>query len=641
MARRSVRRALLAVGLLIAGRGGTCAAQASALRPRAVPPKPATIERPAAPNRLTLKFRDGVRVRAVAGALASETGAALTGAREVAARHRLSFAPLIALPQAKLDALEARAAVRSGAMQPDLGGMLVAHGAEETLEAAARELLALDEVEWVHFAELAPPPPCSDLVPATPHYFAQGLQSYHGPDPGLNMAFAWSLGAQGQGVQIADCEYGYIQGSEDLCAIADEPGQTIHPNTIANGWDNHGTAVFGEMIGLSNGYGITGLVPAASGLFFPELSVEEGNRRLAAITNAIATVDAGDIVVLEMQTTGAGGNYGPAELDPAVWNVTKVGTDAGVVVVAAAGNGNQNLDSAPYAPYMALDDSGAIIVGAGTASTQHNKLSFSTYGARVDVQAWGEQVFTQGYGDFSQLGGDKKQRYTAGFGGTSSATPLVASAAAALQSLAQATHGCAMDSRAIRQLLIDTGRPQGTGGHIGPFPDMQAAALATLDLLPDCSYGCGNNHIEGAEQCDGADAAGCAGPCAADCTCQAFGPGSAADLLVTNFEPVSGRLWIAWTPACEATGHALISGPLDSVATYSYTGQLCGLGAGGSYGPFKLGTGSHFFLVAGHRDGIEGSYGTDSAGQERPEQTTDPTCALQQDLSLPCAGVVP
>jgi hypothetical protein len=617
------------------------AAGTVAPRPRSPLSKPATIDRPAWPSRLTLKLRDGLAVRARAGGLVSQTGAALAGPRGVAARHGLSFTPLIDLPPSVLATVEARALARSGVAQPDLAGMLVAHGPDAALEPAARELLPLDEVEWVHFAQLAPEPPCSDLPPPTPHYYAQGLQPYHGPDPGLNMAFAWSLGALGQGVRIADCEYGYIPGTEDLCGILDEPGQTIHPDTIANGWDNHGTAVFGAMIGLQNGYGVTGLVPGSSGLFFPELSVEEGSRRVTAITNAIAAVDAGDVVVLEMQAVGAGGGFGPAELDPAVWTVTKVGTDSGIVVVAAAGNGNQNLDGAPYAAYMAQGDSGAIIVGAGTADVSHTKLGFSTYGSRVDVQAWGEEVFTLGYGDYQTLGGDKRQRYTDSFGGTSSATPLVASAVGALQSLALDTHGCALDSRGVRQLLVDSGIPQGAGGHIGPFPDLQAASQAVLDLLPDCSYGCGNDHVEGSEACDGSDAAACAGPCASDCTCLAFGPGAASGLAVTDFHHPSQRMWIAWNPACAATDHALVYGPLDLVGSYAYTGQICGLGATGSHGPFQLPAGSWFFLVVGNADGIEGSYGKDGDGQERPEQTTDPACALVQDLSFPCTAAAP
>ena len=69
-----------------------------------------------------------------------------------------------------------------------------------------------------------------------------------------------------------------------------------------------------------------------------------------------------------MQTVGPGGSSGPAEIHPMVWLVTRLGTDAGVVIVAAAGNGEQDLDSADYDEYRGRGDSGAIIVGAGTSA---------------------------------------------------------------------------------------------------------------------------------------------------------------------------------------------------------------------------------------------------------------------------------
>ena len=59
-------------------------------------------------------------------------------------------------------------------------------------------------------------------------------------------------------------------------------------------------------------------------------------------------------MLLEMQTIGANGNYAPAEYSPAVWQVVKAATDAGIIVVAAAGNGNENLDAPGYASYRAL-----------------------------------------------------------------------------------------------------------------------------------------------------------------------------------------------------------------------------------------------------------------------------------------------
>jgi hypothetical protein len=89
----------------------------------------------------------------------------------------------------------------------------------------------------------------------------------------------------------------------------------------------------------------------------------------------------------------------------------------------------------------------------------------------VNVQGWGQNVFTLGYGHFDCYGGDLRQCYTSTFAGTSSASPFAASAAVALQDAADDP----LSPQNLRALLIDTGIPQGSGGHIGPFIDLRAA----------------------------------------------------------------------------------------------------------------------------------------------------------------------
>jgi len=615
--------------------GAAGAGRSAALRPRVPIAKPATVSRPSPDSYLTVKFRDDLRARATDGAIVFSAGRRIDPLRVVADEYGLTFAPLVRLPADKLAALEARAAARSGRAQPDLAGMFVVRGPEVRLEQAASDLLALDVVEWVDFVVRMPEPPCTDLPPATPDLFAQ--QTYHSANPGLNVAHMWGLGARGQGIEIADCEYAYILGTEDLCGITNEPGQTFRPDVIALGWDDHGTAVLGMLVGIDNTYGIKGIAPDAAASFFPEASVEEGeDRRLTAVTNAIASVGAGDVVLLEMQTIGGGSGYGPAELDLGVWNATRTGVDAGVVVVAAAGNGNQDLDSATYDDYRARGDSGAIVVGAGTYTTAHAKLGTSTFGSRVNLQGWGAAVFTAGYGDFFQLGGDKRQRYTDTFDGTSSASAMVAGGVALLQSYSEQVHGCRLEPGAARQLLIDTGFPQlGAGGHIGPFPDL-ASAAADLLAQGDCTWPyCGNGVQEGEEECDGSDG-GCTGPCMSDCTCPPSTPGEATDLRVVSWN--APNLTITYTPACASTDHSIVYGKLEKLGTaFPYFNQYCSIGESGSYGPFPVGAGARFFLVAGHDgNGSEGSYGTRSNGAQRPEFDAD-SCGLVQDLSAECS----
>ena len=454
--------------------------------------------------RLTVKFVDSVLIRATEGGeLLALSSADLAPVRRLARESGLTFKQLIQLPADRIRSLEQRAARRSGTAQPDLAGILsldMPGATPAELEEIGARLQQLSLVEYAYIQTLGAPPP-GDIAPPTPDLFPQ--QTYHGSDPGIDAAYAWSQGVTGAGIRLSDCEYGWVYSHEDLVDrnCHPEPGQTIHPDTIAYGWDEHGTAVLGETSAVVNNYGCSGMAPNAEVYTYPEKSVQEGSRRLTCITNAIANSGVGDVVLLEMQTVGAGGGYGPAELDPAVFLVCQSGTAAGVVVVGAAGNGNQDLDGGAYASYRAMGDSGAIIVGAGTPDVSHDKLGFSTYGARVDVQGWGIDVFTIGYGYYAAYGGDPNQYYTDGFSGTSSASPIVTSACLLLQELAVQSFGAPLDPLLLRAVLINTGVAQGSGGHIGPLPDLRAAMTylfaAWTDLGSALAGTAGEPHLEG------------------------------------------------------------------------------------------------------------------------------------------------
>ncbi len=451
--------------------------------PVSVPPIPADAAE-GVRWRLVVKLDDAVRGRATPdGGLRSLVDADLSALGELAATEGLAFRPLLGTPPERLAAVEARAAARSGRAQPDLAGLLrVVAPADvdpSTLALLGERLRGQPGVEFVHLQALGAPPP-EDFPPTTSDLSPN--QVYMAPDPGFDVASAWAEGWRGQGIRLADCEYGWNLGHEDLVdqPITPEPGQTIHPDVYVMGWDDHGTSVLGVTSAGMNGYGVNGIAPGASVGVYTEWSVEEGPRRETAVMNAVADSAFGDVVLLEMQAFGQGGGLAPAETDPAMFVIVKAGVDAGVVVVAAAGNGSQNLDAAAYFPYRQMGDSGAIIVGAGTASLAHDKLSFSTYGKRVDVQGWGQNVVTLG-GNWLTVGGDPDQAYNNGFSGTSSAAALVAGLCCLVQEAAVATGGARLPPRDVRLLLSSTGAPQGLGGNIGPLPQMDGL----LAKLPD------------------------------------------------------------------------------------------------------------------------------------------------------------
>lgn len=331
------------------------------------------------------------------------------------------------------------------------------------------------DVEW-SVLRLAPVPAPEDLEPTTPSFVE--AQSYVSAAMGIDIEGAHALGFRGAGVSVHEVEYGWRSSHEDLVDVDlhPEPGQTVATAAIEMGLaPEHGTASVGMLIAPHNGYGIDGMIPDAQLFTYPEWTEEGGLRRAGAIAAAVAQAQPGDILMLQMQAQHPQtGQLGPAELEPDVWTLTRMATDAGILVVAAGGNGALDLDGSDAEDYAALGDSGAILVGAASPDDRV-ALPFSTHGRRVDVQGWGASVFSLGYGDFERLGDDDNQAYTDTFEGTSSALPLVVSAAALVIEAFVMVEGQPPDPLDVRRLLVATGHAQGEGVHVGPLPNVTEA----------------------------------------------------------------------------------------------------------------------------------------------------------------------
>ncbi len=387
---------------------------------------------------------------------------------------------------ADLEALRIRAAQRKQEMQADLNGtMLVRNLPTEKVLEVANALQAFDLVESVDLVSLdRPPPPPADIAPTTPDL--QSRQEYLETNPGLGAIFAHDLGITGKGVRLSDCEYEYNGAHEDLVDsdITNSSLAGFNPLIYTRGFDQHGTAVAGILVAGDNGYGVTGICFDCEYHFYSEWTTR-GYSRTDSVAGAIMDSEVGDVVLLEMQDFGAtesDTDFVPAEVNSLVWNLTKTGTDAGVIVVAAAGNGDQDLDGSLYNFYSNRGDSGAIIVGSGSASSSHRKISSSTFGSRVDVQAWGETVFTTGYGFFARYGDDENQTYRRAFNGTSSASALTAGVVTLMQSYARATLKTNFSPSEMRAFLKQHGNPQtGSSENIGPAVALDLA----LPALPD------------------------------------------------------------------------------------------------------------------------------------------------------------
>lgn len=380
-----------------------------------------------------------------------------------------------------------------------------------------------------------PIPQNADITPPTPSY--QGSQTYLNPAPnGIDAQAAWNTqGGSGSGIRIVDIEVGWALNHEDL----------PRPFFIDGNWTddddgvNHGTAVLGELVARNDGQGITGIayqsrygVVSVVRLSLPEFEPEPHYACVAdSINIAASQLGAGDIILIEQHAPWAfpPGNtafacqcnceqfqYLPVEYWQAEYDAIRNATSRGVIVVEAAGNGSQDLDNSMFNNRFnrSVRDSGAIMVGAGrvrkTVVNNNDVLTavldaacFTNYGGRVDVQAWGENVWTLGYGEIKIDGDDKRQWYTRSFGGTSSASPIVAGAIACIQGARVASGNTPLAFLDMRNLLVSTGTPQTGSKHIGPQPNL-AAALSSLQSNPIPSYGRCSVPSEQSQECGGA-----------------------------------------------------------------------------------------------------------------------------------------
>ena len=313
-------------------------------------------------------------------------------------------------------------------------------------------------------------------------------QGYLDPAPsGIDAEFAWTvIGGDGAGQRFIDLEGGWTLNHEDLAAH----GAGILFGSLLNSSRPHGTAVLGEVCAVDNTLGCVGIAPNVSSVDVVSHSGSFSNVGDAIIA-ALDTMEFGHVLLIEMQTA-----YGvttvdgaPVELVDDIFEAIRLATALGIVVVEAGGNGSNDLDAVVnLAGDQVLNpasadfrDSGAIIVGAASSTAPHTRMGFSSYGARVNCYAWGENVDTT-----SSTSMGSTTAYTAVFNGTSSASPIITGAALAVQGIVEASAGYRLSPLQMRQVLGNpaTGTPSNNPAvdRIGVMPDLAAVIPGTLGV---------------------------------------------------------------------------------------------------------------------------------------------------------------
>ena len=547
---------------------------------RAVPVKPArtVVGRGVASDRVVVKFAEGTRVRLgargfeapahdlsvladVLGSLGIEAGAI----------RRLFRRPVAAL-DVERDAGERRGARALADL--NLYYEIALPPGREVGE-VADALNALAVVELAMPVPLPAPPPV-DLDPPTPD-FTIGQGHLASAPAGIGADDVGGVpGADGTAITVVDAEFSWILDHEDLelpssASVGDLIGVDPFPPV-----GEHGTAVLGVLGARRNGYGVGGIVPAASFRVSPVYTNELGYDLGHAVSVATGLLRPGDVILLEQQigvcalcdNTAAAG-CGPVEYYPPWFDAIAAATALGITVVEAAGNGNVDLDGPACGGIFnrGRADSGAIMVGAG-APFDHSRLDFSSYGSRVDVQGWGIFVTTAGYGDLFDPG-DLRQRYTYSFSGTSSASAIVAGAVVAMQGARIAAGQPPFAPRALRARLRATGTPQTFGpfaptGAIGPLPNLARAIL------------CGNGAFDPGESCDDGNIKardGCSPTCAVESCASCAGepsvcvpPGKACTRCARAVAAEGARAAVARVAALARCESAKVAGRLPAAA---------------------------------------------------------------------------
>lgn len=355
---------------------------------------------------------------------------------------------------------------------------------------AATVLKALQEWPTVNNAWIAPDPQAPPVVPNDdPRWLNQG---YLDPAPqGIDAEFAWTVaGGDGSGQGFIDIEWGWTLNHEDLSAH----GITLLSG-LNNGYEGHGTAVLGEVAAVDNVLGCVGITPELDSVrVIGQWRTATDYDIADAILDAVGHMDFGHVLLLEAHNDYNGFTLVPVEAYDDTYEMIRLATALGIIVVEAGGNGGEDLDLVtnpsgdnffdPTDP--SFRDSGAIIVGAASSATPHTRLSFSSHGARVDCYGWGQNVDTTGDG----WSGTSTTAYTGTFGGTSSASPIIAGAALAVQGVGEAGLGLRFSPVQMRAILTNpatsTASDDPPVDRIGVMPNLRAIIEdGQLNLRPD------------------------------------------------------------------------------------------------------------------------------------------------------------
>lgn len=339
---------------------------------------------------------------------------------------------------------------------------------------AARRIAADPSVEfaepnWVYTHQ---------ATSADPYYVDGKLWGMRG-GYGIGADAAWANWHTGSdSIYVGVIDEGIFHGHADLQGVVGNPGEVngrtgvdddgngkvddVHGwdfdgnnNTVYDGTtDDHGTHVAGTIGARANATGVVGVnwnVKLISAKFL--------GKRGGTTANAIKAVDYfTDLKQRGVNLVATNNSWGGGGFSQALLDAITRSRDAGILFIAAAGNGGRdgvgdNNDAAPSYPASYVVQPTALhpydnVVAVAAITSTGAKSSFSNYGrVSVDVGAPGSAIW-------STIPGKNNTSTYASWNGTSMATPHVTGAAA----LYAASHVGATPAE-VRNAILSTATP--------------------------------------------------------------------------------------------------------------------------------------------------------------------------------------
>jgi serine protease len=354
-----------------------------------------------------------------------------------------------------------------------------------------------------------------------------GNQDYLGMAPtGVDAQYAWEFdGGTGTGVRFVDLEEGWNVFHSDLI----DAGITLISGENNKNSLDHGTAVLGIVAAQDNGKGLIGIAHGVPSARVVSLCQPGAKANVAlALLQAILELRFGDVLLLEVEAN-SGVAPRPVEVETVVFELIRLATSLGIVIIEPAGNGGIGLDGVTVTvsgTTRSLDrgspdfrDSGALLVGGSLPtfdvllqSTIHPRHPQSNSGNRVDCFSWAEGVLTTWnssvippaflldrlwggllairhhlFGnDLSVAPDPVLVSLCRQFAGTSAASAILAGVAICVQSLTQANLGFRLSPWQLRLLLADpengTQAMNPTADFIGVMPDLRRIVDVVLRI---------------------------------------------------------------------------------------------------------------------------------------------------------------